>query len=1028
MACQPDPNADLARPAAAGASGRLRPVLALIVSLGLQACGGGGEGPSPASASTAAPAAAGATTPPTPSVAPAATPAPAPAPAPEPTPPPDSPGTDPAPLPEPVPTPTPVPAPDAPVSPDSGVRRILSANASMEIAGVPETPAAATAPTANTTRSFHIDSRLGNDSLDGRLAQADGNGQGPWRSLARLLRSGLGPGDEVILACGSQWRETLQLPADGTASRPITVRAAAGCATGTQPTIDGSITINPGAWQVHSGAIWATRIAEPVLALHGGTGSLHIAHHPNRGHDPAQPASPYAVLPADSPTLTVDGRNASIVLQLGSDLRLPPGTRLQDGARVRLRTNSWWMDESAVADHAGGTVRLATATRYPVRAGWGYYFYGQAWMLDSPGEWHHDPSSGRLLAWLPGPAAPTAAVHATVLPTGVALRGRRFVTVDGLTVRRVGTGVLADLSNGIVLRNLRVEDTAGVGVDASASEGLTVEASTLQGTGRDAIQGNTHLQRAAHGMTVRDTLIRDSAVRMEGEVADTLPITAYAAIGAGDRAQVSNNVLVNVGYIGIRVGSDSNVSGNFVQGSCSQFDDCAGIYTWASRDTIIRDNVVVRSRGTTVGKPTGERASAAQGIYLDESARRVLVERNTVIDADHGIQLHVSQDSTLRGNLLYGNRVSQIWLQETRNRDRPGGDLFGIVVEDNELAPVLPGSAALLLQTRFQSTQGFGRFERNHYYDRISPVVAVVDAAGRRQLLAAPQWRGSVGFGSTEPVDTAGSAASISPFATAVPTGSNLVPNADLRLGLAGWSHWNESAPRGQLQQQACAQGPCLRYVAGGSPGLVSTPNFSLRAGQWYRVAVDVAAEQDGQPVQMVLRRGGGGANGYEQLTTQSLVFTAQRAMRRHVFLVQATQTVNARDPATGDLGARLDIQGLVAGASVTMANPEVVAVQLTPQAFVSTVLVNAGAAPLAAPCPAALQQAGLCADTVTVAGQQTVAWPLTLPARGAALLFVQPRALADADGDGVPDSHDTCPATPSGEATSASGCAIAQR
>jgi parallel beta-helix repeat protein len=922
----------------------------------------------------------------------------------------------------------PAPTADDPPVPDSGLRRILAAGASMDVGGVTETPAPALSAIGGALRSFHVDSRLGDDRHDGRQATPDGTSRGPWRTLGRAMRAGLTAGDEVVLACGSRWREALDIPSSGTATQPLTVRSAPGCSPGQQPVIDGSVTLEPAEWQPQAGALWQARVLQPVLALHTAQGALVPAHHPNRGRDPALPASPYALLAADSPVVTVNSRSASQELRLGDDLQLPPGTRLQDGAQVRLRTNSWWMDESHISVHTGSTVRLTEATRYPAQAGWGYLLLGQAWMVDSPGEWHHDRGTGRLLAWMPDSAAPTVPLHATVLPTGVVLTGRRHVVIDGLVIRRVGTAVQADQSTGVTLRNLRIEDTAGVGVEASASDSLTLDGSALLRTGRDAVQGQTHLRAAATGLTVRNSLVRDSAVQMDGETVTSLPVTSLAALGAGDRARITGNVIVNSGYIGVRVGSDSEVSGNFVYGSCTHHDDCAGIYTWASRNTVIRDNVVVRSRGTTAGKPANERASAAQGIYLDESARGALVERNTVIDADHGIQLHVAQDSTLRANRLYGNRVSQIWLQETRNRDRPGGDLFGIVVEDNELAPVLPGSFGLLLQTRYQSTAGFGRFERNHYFDRVAPVVAAVDAGGRRQLFTAAQWRGSSGAGSVLPVDTAGRAASLSPFASLVPGGANVVPNADLQLGLAGWTHWNEAQPRGQLLLQTCEQGPCVRYVPGGSTGLVSSPNFSVIGGQWYRVTVDVAAEQDQQPVQLVLRRGGGGSNGYEPLTTQSLHFTAQRAMRRYAFLVQATQTVNARDPLTGDHGARLDIQGLVAGASVTLANPEVVPVQRVAQALVSAALVNAAGRATAAACPAPLQQAGLCGEAVLLGSQQPVQWPVSLPAHSAALLFVQPRILVDSDGDGVADTHDVCPGTPPGQAVDARGCALGQR
>jgi hypothetical protein len=36
-------------------------------------------------------------------------------------------------------------------------------------------------------------------------------------------------------------------------------------------------------------------------------------------------------------------------------------------------------------------------------------------------------------------------------------------------------------------------------------------------------------------------------------------------------------------------------------------------------------------------------------------------------------------------------------------------------------------------------------------------------------------------------------------------------------------------------------------------------------------------------------------------------------------------------------------------------------------------------------------------------------------------------RPVSDADGDGVPDAHDQCPNTPTGEVVNAGGCSISQ-
>ena len=401
-----------------------------------------------------------------------------------------------------------------------GTARALSATASLALEGIPEAPLPA-APLAMPAggRVFYVNSQAGDDRNDGRAATAPtgtANSTGPWKSLARVMQSDLGPGDTLVLACGSTWNETLRVPADGTASRPVLVTApAAGCGSTARPTIDGSITLPAANWRLQAGAIWEARVDQPVLALSSSAAIWQVAHHPNRGYRADDPASPYLALAADSPNTTA--------LITADDLKLPAGVRLQDGARVRVRTNAWWMDDARVTAFEGGRISLASATRYPARAGFGYYLVGQRWMLDSATEWFHDAATGSLAAWMPDASAPTAPLYATVLPVGVDLAGRSYVALGGIGVRRVGMGVRATSSTAVQLRSLLVEDTVGVGVEASASQALLIESSDLLRTGADAVQGDAHLQASASDLTLRNSVVRDSAVRMDGATRPARP-------------------------------------------------------------------------------------------------------------------------------------------------------------------------------------------------------------------------------------------------------------------------------------------------------------------------------------------------------------------------------------------------------------------------------------------------------------------------------------------------------------------------
>ncbi|SEJ23443.1 Right handed beta helix region [Sphingobium sp. AP50] len=77
--------------------------------------------------------------------------------------------------------------------------------------------------------TYYVDSAKGDDRFAGTSAER------PWRSLAQVGNFALKPGDRVMLAAGSVWKEPLTLTRSGAAYAPITIAAAGG---GPRPRID----------------------------------------------------------------------------------------------------------------------------------------------------------------------------------------------------------------------------------------------------------------------------------------------------------------------------------------------------------------------------------------------------------------------------------------------------------------------------------------------------------------------------------------------------------------------------------------------------------------------------------------------------------------------------------------------------------------------------------------------------------------------------------------------------------------------
>jgi hypothetical protein len=74
----------------------------------------------------------------------------------------------------------------------------------------------ATGATAAQAATYYIDANLGQDSNAGSATA-------PWRSLGRIKATSLQPGDHILLAAGSVWKEPLVITRSGRKDAPITV-------------------------------------------------------------------------------------------------------------------------------------------------------------------------------------------------------------------------------------------------------------------------------------------------------------------------------------------------------------------------------------------------------------------------------------------------------------------------------------------------------------------------------------------------------------------------------------------------------------------------------------------------------------------------------------------------------------------------------------------------------------------------------------------------------------------------------------
>ena len=175
-----------------------------------------------------------------------------------------------------------------------------------------------------------------------------------------------------------------------------------------------------------------------------------------------------------------------------------------------------------------------------------------------------------------------------------------------------------------------------------------------------------------------------------------------------------------------------------------------------------------------------------------------------------------------------------------------------------------------------------------------------------------------------------------------------------------------------------------------------------------------------------IVRRGGGGTNGYENLMTPE-GSTATTSFRRYSAVFQSTKTVNVNDPITLDKGARVDFTAIQPGQAITVTNVELVPISAVTATLKTEILVNPTATPDFLDCPLVGAEASFCSEFVRFKDGQPVIWPYPLAPGDSEIIYTRDTTLTDADQDGIPDSQDTCAVTPAGERVNSKGCSFSQ-
>ena len=520
----------------------------------------------------------------------------------------------------------------------------------------------------------------------------------PWKTIAKVNSTAVS-GDTVLFYRGGVWNETLEV-------RSGITYGAYGSNT-PKPVISGARNAGALTWTRYQPGqnIWVAVTngtgnnigAGAVRHLHLNGVRLTRARFPNAGQgaftNSTSGGSRYNKVTAtgDYTTLNVGGSAGlagqdivgatAFVRTVGSDLFEYTVNGWKPGSTTALGlTSKWLLDDWDLV------------LKYDIAAGVGYWLENKLWMLDSPGEWFFEAGTGtnpvnKLYVWMPNGASPAGqALQASTLSSAVRAVNASNFTISDIEVREtLGDAISITGATTATLERIDVKRSGRRGMSIWNASNITIRNANIQ----DSFGNGLWLGDARGGATASQPVVNANVsfttINNSGQNGLGMP-GAHLGIGGS----FIYNTVSNSASAGIIAQSGTSIQYNTVLNSCTDFEDCGGIYVAqpqndpaklsstpgtepytavkASNNMVINSNIVVTGNANPDGTPH-EGYGDVRGIYLDDFVNGVTVSNNYVSGMRYGIMLHTTFNNTIQGNRLIGNRSFNLKLQEDQVRD-----------------------------------------------------------------------------------------------------------------------------------------------------------------------------------------------------------------------------------------------------------------------------------------------------------------------------------------------------------------------
>jgi len=479
-------------------------------------------------------------------------------------------------------------------------------------------------------KTYYVSTSAGSDSNTTTQAQALAS---PWKTIQKAATNMLA-GDTCLIQSGT-YRETVTVPASGTAAAPIIFRADAGQAV----TLSGAESIT--GWTQESPNVYYAPMSWTLSARNQvfQAGAMKPeARWPNAGA--TYPFQNSAIYPSpDWSYVSTTGMTGSNSWITDSNLPVRADGYWANGIIHIMAGAGWYIQDATVTGYTAATKNLATTytgtgSAYGVIATNEYYLSGIKGEMDSPGEWYYDALNARIYFFS---ASAPANVEAKKRDYGFNLTGRSYVNLDGLgffgcTIQTGGATANCTL-DGLTMQYLghsRNRDSSICGLNLY--DGFVLRNSRLGFDSRYIIQ-----LRGSNVRVINNDL-HDSGYAPVDELLNTSSTTPVGNLISHNSIHDSGRGLISF------IGRSTILEYNDLYNGIKMATDGGIMHTNGPADgTIIRYNLMHDALGAA--HHTG---NSVQGFYLDSKNSGYMVHHNIIWNINgHAFQFNNTQNSIM---------------------------------------------------------------------------------------------------------------------------------------------------------------------------------------------------------------------------------------------------------------------------------------------------------------------------------------------------------------------------------------------